>query len=232
MSFSDPGVGRYESLSGVVSSNNSTNNESAREQFTRRIGTDEEHAKLIQKQRERALDQFYIPKLLLKDLVMFGLLLKFIKFVLRRIISNEGTVSKLANLVAVGSFVWKIRAPSKYNKHLRNGLPTYPIIGALPEIMKHQDALHGILLQAIRNVNFQSVEITLPAAHMLFLMDARDREHVLRSRFTNYVKNLPEELNSFDVGFAELFGRGIFAVDGAEWSDHRKIGTFKSNILL
>jgi len=56
-------------------------------------------------------------------------------------------------------------------------------------------------------------------------MDARDREYVLKTNPWNYLKNGIDDPASFEVGFAEVLGRGIFATDKSEWLASRKIAS-------
>ena len=55
----------------------------------------------------------------------------------------------------------------------------------------------------------------------------------MKSNFHNYVKNIPGQFSSFEYGFSEMLGRSIFAVDGIEWKEHRKIAShlFSGNAL-
>ena len=63
-------------------------------------------------------------------------------------------------------------------------------------------------------------------------MDVRDREYILRSNWKNFTKNL-DGATGFQEVLAPVLGRGIFAVDGEEWSDHRKVSShlFAANAL-
>jgi len=81
--------------------------------------------------------------------------------------------------------------------------------------------------------NFQSSELVLfGPTHDFGLMDQRDRDYILRSNWKHFTKNMPDG-SGFQEFLAPVLGRGIFAVDGEEWSDHRKISShlFAANAL-
>jgi len=168
----------------------------------------------------------------LKGLLKLVLLAKLVSKVLERVVGPTW-----ANRLAFGATVtiglMQAKAAEKVNKHLQYVVPYYPIVGSLPSVMQNQHSLSDYLMRLARKSNFTSFELIIPGVHMLIAMDPRDREHMLRNHFSNYAKNMPGEFNSFETGFAELFGRGIFAVDGPEWRDHRKIAShlFSGNAL-
>jgi len=90
-------------------------------------------------------------------------------------------------------------------------------------------------MQVVRGkkMNFQTSEFVLfGGVKDILLMDPRDREYFLKTNWKNYVKN-----GTDGAGFAESFflvlGRGIFAIDGEEWQDHRKVAShlFSANGL-
>lgn len=69
------------------------------------------------------------------------------------------------------------------------------------------------------------------------LMQPSDREYILRTNWKNFTKNPLTNFEASSPAFQEIFfpvlGRGIFTVDGQEWSDNRKISShaFSTNEL-
>jgi len=194
------------------------------EQITKKPVQEEEYGKYIQQQREAANDKTRMLKAVFREVVKLVFIGKIASKVLELMVGEKWA----GRIVRVAAFVYgvqQVKAPVKVNKHLNSSVPCYPIIGSLPALLQNQKAIHDFFLDIIRKNNFESQEITIPGVHFLSLMDPRDREHALRNHFANYTKNLHNEFNSFELAFAELFGRGIFAVDGPEWKDHRKIAS-------
>jgi cytochrome P450 len=100
-----------------------------------------------------------------------------------------------------------------------------PIIGGLPILTQNLPRLHNFLLECLREHNFESGFIDIPLGSIALLMDVRDREYVLRTHPLNFLKNVPDDIGVFEFVFGELLGRGIFAVDGKEWLDARKVAS-------
>ena len=215
----DPGVRGLEFRGENVqtSSVNATNVENA---------VDDDPSVYIAKARKLAADPNTVPKLVGKTLLAGWLLAFFMKRLLRQFItSSDRTASRIVSTITLIAVILKIKAPKFVNPDLPNHVVlSLPIVGSLGTILLNFGNMHEFLLRTLTKAEFKTMEITLPGVHMLMLMDPRDREYILRGHFANYTKNLPGEMNSFDSAFSELFGRGIFAVDGAEWKDHRKIG--------
>lgn len=67
----------------------------------------------------------------------------------------------------------------------------------------------------------------LPGAYF-YIHDADNIQHILSSRFDNYVKG-----SMWDRVLGEMLGSGIFAVDGDRWRVHRKLmsNMFSRNLL-
>ena len=83
--------------------------------------------------------------------------------------------------------------------------------------------LANVMAQQVAANSFRTLFMPMPGSTMVTVMDVRDREFMLRTAPSKFPKNLPEDDGSFEKVFGELLGRGIFAVDGEEWLDHRKI---------
>ena len=82
-----------------------------------------------------------------------------------------------------------------------------------------------MLLALHRRNGFKTVELPVMNIPMILLMDARDREYMLKTNFWNYQKNREGDLAGFEYVLGTVIGRGIFAVDGPEWQDQRKVAS-------
>uniref|UniRef100_A0A6N2N8H3 Cytochrome P450 n=1 Tax=Salix viminalis TaxID=40686 RepID=A0A6N2N8H3_SALVM len=61
-----------------------------------------------------------------------------------------------------------------------------------------------------------------PGQSELYTTDIRNIEHVLKTKFDNYTKGKYNQ----DIA-TDLFGNGIFAVDGDKWRQQRKLASFE-----
>lgn len=128
--------------------------------------------------------------------------------------------------------LFAMKAPAKTFKP--NGVPYIPFFGQVKTI--YMVLTEGGALMQVRRAkeqNFVSDEMCVFGnPRDITLMDPRDREHMLKTNWKNYVKNNVDG-SGFQEAFAEVMGRGIFAVDGDEWQDHRKVAShmFSANGL-
>lgn len=79
----------------------------------------------------------------------------------------------------------------------------------------------------IQNEHTDLVAFSVPFQNgFIFLNDPASLEHILNTNFNNYVKG-----SFFSDRMTEMFGRGIFNVDGKQWYMERKIASkiFTSN---
>ena len=53
-------------------------------------------------------------------------------------------------------------------------------------------------------------------------MNPRNIEHILKTKFEKYMKGSKDQ----EVG-GDLFGEGIFAVDGEKWKEQRKLASYE-----
>lgn len=115
-----------------------------------------------------------------------------------------------------------------------NDVPYIPFLGQIKTISMMLS--EGAALMQVRRGkarNFTSDEMcVIGIPREITLMDPRDREYVLKTNWKNYLKNNADG-TGFQQAFAEVMGRGIFAVDGDEWQDHRKVAShmFSANGL-
>ena len=90
----------------------------------------------------------------------------------------------------------------------------------------------GLLEYACDNMranNFQYFQVVGPGVSIMYTCDSRHVEHMFsKNHFEEWVKG--EEGR---IAFAETLGHGIFAVDGKEWHEKRKVSSylFSSNSL-
>ena len=100
-----------------------------------------------------------------------------------------------------------------------------PFVGSVLEMLTARHRIHNFVLERMREHNFQPCDVRIPGGNFAFLIDLRDREYVLRTKPSHFLKNLDGDLNSVMYGFGEVMGAGIFAVDGEAWRDQRKIAS-------
>ncbi|KAI9318806.1 cytochrome P450 [Dichotomocladium elegans] len=86
----------------------------------------------------------------------------------------------------------------------------WPLVGNLPALLQWKDKLHDFLQE-----NF---------THMATI-DPQNVEHVLKTKFDNYIKG-PE----FHGAMNDLFGNGIFNANGEEWKYQRKTASHIFNV--
>lgn len=133
-----------------------------------------------------------------------------------------------AKLVAVALLV--VVALSKWSKNARtipraDDFLDLPIIGSAIYFGMNKHRAHDLLLALHRRNGFKTTEMRVVNMTMVLLMDARDREYMLKTNFYNYTKTREGDLAGFDYFLGSVTGRGIFSVDGREWQDQRKIAS-------
>jgi cytochrome P450 len=145
---------------------------------------------------------------------------------------------KVAGYITLFSFLrffWVNRAPSRTLPLGPHDFPVYPIIGQIQGIINTfrksgvQNQLEHQKLRGYKTwhaVRFGGVRI-------YGLLEPEDREYMLKTNWKNFTKNGQAGEVGFQEIFAEIMGRGIFAVDGDEWQDHRKVAShmFSANAL-
>jgi len=126
------------------------------------------------------------------------------------------------------------RAPPRTFPITETDTTVIPILGQIGNVF---GALkNGVVAHQIKNAklsNFKTKEMVLfGGLRETGLMDPLDREYVFKTNWKNFPKNFGEGLGVQEV-FYEVLGRGIFATDGEEWQDHRKIAShlFSANGL-
>jgi len=173
-----------------------------------------------------------------RDVVLASLVVWIVhKLSLRLRIS---TLKASGSLLLVGFLkaMWDNRAPPRvllknsaedYNRNW----PIFGQIGVVYEVITKGGT--RAQMEAAKRRDFKTNEMVMfGGVHDYGLMDPKDREYFLRTNWRNFVKNAANTSSvTFQEAFAEVMGRGIFAVDGDEWADHRKIAShlFSANGL-
>ena len=116
------------------------------------------------------------------------------------------------------------------------GKPGWPILGHTVEALNNIDSALDYILREVRRqknggLTFNIKMLTQP--HMILTADPRNVQHILSTKFDNYVKG-----PAWHYRFKSLLGDGIFNVDGKLWYLHRKLssrmfstGNFRENML-
>ncbi|KAI3701061.1 hypothetical protein L2E82_45704 [Cichorium intybus] len=104
-------------------------------------------------------------------------------------------------------------------KSIKN--PKYPpVVGTVFDQLFYFKKLHDYFADiALKHPTFRFL---LPDQSEVYTTDVRNIEHILKTNFDNYSKG---EYNKDVV--TDLFGNGIFAVDGAKWKQQRKLASFE-----
>lgn len=105
---------------------------------------------------------------------------------------------------------------NKRNGH--RGLPgftEYPFIGGI--LSMQSDDLARVFVERLRELKFGPMALNAAGQTVIVTCDADDVEYVLQTGFEKFIKG-----KAVHDAFEELLGSGIFAVDGAEWAEHRK----------
>jgi hypothetical protein len=120
-------------------------------------------------------------------------------------------------LVAVIRALYKYRAPPRSFPNPEGYFKVYPIVGQIGGLIGLFKGTSQVQREMAKIVNYQTIEIVrFGPERATALMDPRDREHVLKTNWKNYVKNEIDGPFGFQELFAEVMGRGIFAVVSLE----------------
>ena len=95
-----------------------------------------------------------------------------------------------------------------------------PVHATVFDLLFHSQELYDYQTElATKKPTFRFLS---PGQSEIFTADARNVEHILKTRFDNYSKG-----HSSRENLADLLGRGIFAVDGDKWRQQRKLASFE-----
>lgn len=99
--------------------------------------------------------------------------------------------------------------------------PKYPPVkGTVFHQLIYFNRLHDYLAElAEKHPTFR---LLAPSQSEIYTTDTRNIEHILKTNFENYSKGKYNQ----DV-VRDLFGQGIFAVDGEKWRHQRKLASFE-----
>ncbi|KAH9249848.1 hypothetical protein BASA81_012339 [Batrachochytrium salamandrivorans] len=176
--------------------------------------------------RARVNDKLGMIKYVATQAVKSLLLQKLVQALVKLGGGQESFAQRLSACLVIALNLWRFAAGKKLNSQLSSGgLLWLPLLGHAIPMMLNKHRNHDFLLEVMTEQKCQSMELQLPGGNFIALMDARDREYVLRTHFRNYPKNREGDNGSFEYIFGELMGRGIFAVDGEEWRDVRKVAS-------
>jgi cytochrome P450 len=186
--------------------------------------TNEERVKVVERGRKIANDRFVAVRHVLQNLISIFLVNKGLGWVLGKLLGARGAGIVAKILIATGLY-YRWKAWERLSDRPYKGPPLYPFLGVLPDMVKNIEVMHNFLLDMTRKTGFESLEVPVPMACFVTLMDPRDREYVLKTNPWNYLKNRHEDPACFERVFAEVLGRGIFSTDGSEWLNARKVAS-------
>ncbi|KAI3507885.1 hypothetical protein L1887_22880 [Cichorium endivia] len=95
-----------------------------------------------------------------------------------------------------------------------------PVVGTVFGQLFYFSTLHDYLADIARK--HHTFRLLAPDQSELYTTDVRNIEYILKTNFDNYTKG---QYNK-DV-ITDLFGHGIFAVDGVKWKQQRKLASFE-----
>ncbi|KAL5539957.1 hypothetical protein UlMin_043880 [Ulmus minor] len=105
------------------------------------------------------------------------------------------------------------------NKSINN--PKYPPVkGTVLNLLFHYTKLYDYLTTIA--TEHSTFRILAPAQSYVYTTDTRNIEHVLKTKFDKYSKG--ENNKDF---MSDLFGEGIFVVDGEKWRQQRKLASLE-----
>ncbi|KAE9460039.1 hypothetical protein C3L33_08052, partial [Rhododendron williamsianum] len=99
--------------------------------------------------------------------------------------------------------------------------PEYPpVAGTVLSELFHFNRLYDFQTQIAKTR--PTFRILAPDQSDIYTTDSRNIEHILKTKFDKYTKGKENQ----DVA-GDLFGQGIFAVDGEKWRQQRKLASFE-----
>ncbi|KAL3691855.1 hypothetical protein R1sor_005506 [Riccia sorocarpa] len=143
---------------------------------------------------------------------------------------NWVSAAVLSREVAVAAFAILLVAyfASVYKKNQRPGqLRTWPFVGSVPTLAANWTELYELLTRLLEKDEVVWLDYAF-GFEGLYIADPTLTEFVLKTNFPNYPKGTPVQER-----MRELLGHGIFAADGQQWKDTRKVASlqFSSAIL-
>eukprot|EP01125_Pyxidicula_operculata_P022351 TRINITY_DN908_c0_g1_i2.p1 TRINITY_DN908_c0_g1~~TRINITY_DN908_c0_g1_i2.p1 ORF type:complete len:485 (-),score=90.15 TRINITY_DN908_c0_g1_i2:822-2276(-) len=123
-------------------------------------------------------------------------------------------------LTAIALVLWYFY-DDRHDKSVYHCQPRFPLIGNLPTmwyLMYFTSGMENVQFALERALKHRTHYLSIPILGMrLNINDAESLQHILKDKFENY--DIPKSRNYF-VG--ELFGTGIFLVNGIQWKNQRR----------
>lgn len=95
-----------------------------------------------------------------------------------------------------------------------------PVKGTVFSQLFHFNKLHDYHFEMAKT--HHTFRLLAPDQSELYTVDARNVEHILKTKFDEYSKGKYNQ----DI-ISDLFGEGIFAVDGDKWRQQRKLASYE-----
>ncbi|KAH9255484.1 hypothetical protein BASA81_006300 [Batrachochytrium salamandrivorans] len=169
-----------------------------------------------------------------KDAVKFALGLWLLQRAVHAVGLKVRIVAPVLAMLTLVRSIWRNRATTPRYPGSGEVYTNWPIWGQMGIIPDALNLGGNVLQMHVANLRkFASGEVVMFGKPNEFsLMDPNDRRYMLRTNWKNFTKNQADG-SGFQEKFAEVMGRGIFAVDGEEWADQRKVAShmFSANGL-
>ncbi|KAL3684515.1 hypothetical protein R1sor_002537 [Riccia sorocarpa] len=104
----------------------------------------------------------------------------------------------------------------------RVGPKEWPLVGALFELRANVHRLHDWTFEYMSKSSTGTVSFSVPVSGIVFIGRPDNVEYILKTNFPNYIKGPVNQER-----FREILGNGIFAADGDDWKQLRKIASFE-----
>ena len=99
--------------------------------------------------------------------------------------------------------------------------PAYPPVnGTVFNLLFYYNKIYDYQTQVA--TKYSTFRLLALAQSEVFTVDTRNIEHILKTRFDDYSKGQHNKDLAVD-----LFGQGIFLVDGEKWRQQRKLASFE-----
>ncbi|KAL3691870.1 hypothetical protein R1sor_005521 [Riccia sorocarpa] len=138
---------------------------------------------------------------------------------------QEVAIAVLAVIVLRSTFISFFEV---YRKNQRHGqIRAWPLVGSTLTVTANMNGLHDRFAkwQEENDVVWMTYPFGLDA---VYIADPSTTEYILKTNFPNYPKG-----DEVQVRMREFLGHGIFASDGQEWKDTRKMASFQfSSVVL
>jgi cytochrome P450 len=101
------------------------------------------------------------------------------------------------------------------------GNPKYaPVKGTTFNLLIYFNKMHDYQTQMAKT--YPTLRLLAPNCSNLYTIDVRNIEHILKTNFDKYSKGMHNQ----DI-MIDLFGEGIFVVDGDKWKLQRKVASYE-----